>query len=165
MPGGLIGPIIPHISGILEGIYVTRIRIAVIGAGISGSIADAIPEGAILLPGGGGCFGGLAGVVSKVSGQEPTWEAVRVDGEVVTVTSLESNGDYALSADPGGTCCIAFASNEPLTLHNVGSVTETLLVPAAGIPSTPSSGNYRVVNLYVDAALNRLTVEYDNTPI
>ena len=34
----------------------------------------------------------------------------------------------------------------------------------AGMASKPPSGSYRVVNIYVDAATGKLTVEYEATP-
>ena len=37
--------------------------------------------------------------------------------------------------------------------------------PSGGIPSSPPSGKYKVVNLWVDPATGKLTVEYDTTPV
>jgi hypothetical protein len=34
-----------------------------------------------------------------------------------------------------------------------------------GILSTPPTGYYKVVNIYVNPATGKLTIEYDNTPI
>ena len=34
-----------------------------------------------------------------------------------------------------------------------------------GIASVPPTGYYKVVNIYVNPATGKLTVEYDNTPI
>lgn len=120
-----------------EDINVRRTRFALIGAGQSGSISAAIPEGATLLTDGGGHFGGLAGVVSQIVDGEPAWAPVEVSGEVVTVTSLDSNGDYSLSADPGGDCSLVFATDEPVTTSKAGMAGEQMVgsVDARGIAS------------------------------
>ena len=47
-----------------------------------------------------------------------------------------------------------------LNLYNKVNTTES----GSGIPSTPTTGNYAVTNLYVDSATGRLVVEYDDTP-
>ena len=39
-----------------------------------------------------------------------------------------------------------------------------LVAGGSGIPSNPTTGNYRVTNLYVNASNGRLVVEYDDTP-
>lgn len=37
--------------------------------------------------------------------------------------------------------------------------------PPGDIASTPPSGKYKVVNLYVDPVTGKLFVEYDDTPV
>lgn len=132
----------------LEKVYVTRIRFAEISAGISGSIATAIPDGATLYTDGGGQFGGLSGVVCEISSGEPNWEPIIIAGEVVTVAALLANGSYTLSADPGGSCCFVFADRESVTTPMTTALAESILAGAAGevlvgdtLPGTPDQGD------------------------
>lgn len=116
-----------------EDVNVRRTRFALISSGESGSISSEIPSDSTLLTDGGGHFGGLAGIISKIADGEPTWAPVEVSGEVVTVTGLESNGDYTLSADPGGDCSLVFTVDEPVTTSKSGVVGESMLASADAV--------------------------------
>lgn len=45
------------------------------------------------------------------------------------------------------------------------TVSKINITAGGGIPSTPPTGYFKVVNIYVNPLTGKLTIEYDNIPI
>jgi hypothetical protein len=74
------------------------------------------------------------------------------------VCGRDKDSDYAIYKDNNYYCCTDCAA-AGYTVRQLNLVSS-----GGGILSTPPTGSFKVVNIYVNPETGKLTIEYDNTP-